>query len=118
MLSPRAPEGPRPRDLAATRIERLRELIGQPVHQAPEVIGPEARRGVARLEPGEVLVLENTRWEPGETENDPELARELAAPVDLYVDDAFGAAHRAHASTVGRCGAAAPGGRGSCWSAR
>ena len=71
------------------------------MHQAPEVVGPEVRRGVERLEPGAVLVLENTRWERGETENDPALARELAALADAYVNDAFGAAHRAHASTVG-----------------
>ena len=66
----------------ATSLEpvstRLGELLGQRVYQAPEVIGPEARRGVARLEPGEVLVLENTRWESGETKNDPALAAELA----------------------------------------
>jgi phosphoglycerate kinase len=71
------------------------------VHQAPEVIGPEVRRGVERLRPGAVLVLENTRWERGETENDPDLSRELASLADAYVDDAFGSVHRAHASTVG-----------------
>jgi len=71
------------------------------VHQAPEVVGPEVRRGVDRLDPGGVLLLENTRWERGETENDPGLARELASLGDAYVNDAFGAAHRAHASTAG-----------------
>ena len=81
--------------------DRLRELLGGRVYQAPEVIGPEVRRGAARLEQGEVLVLENTRWEPGETNNDPALASELADLAELYVNDAFGAAHRAHASTVG-----------------
>ena len=81
--------------------DRLRELIEAPVHQAPEVIGPEVRRGVERLRPGAVLVLENTRWERGETENDPDLSRELASLADAYVDDAFGSVHRAHASTVG-----------------
>jgi phosphoglycerate kinase len=81
--------------------DRLRELIESPVHQAPEVIGPEVRRGAERLGPGAVLVLENTRWERGETENDPDLSRELASLADAYVDDAFGSAHRAHASTVG-----------------
>jgi phosphoglycerate kinase len=65
------------------------------------VVGPEVRRGVARLEAGELLVLENTRFEPGETKNDPELSRELASLAEAYVDDAFGASHRAHATTVG-----------------
>jgi len=72
-----------------------------PVHQAPEVIGPEVRRGAERLDAGSVLVLENTRWERGETENDPALAEELAGLGDAYVNDAFGSAHRAHASTAG-----------------
>jgi phosphoglycerate kinase len=80
---------------------RLGELVEAQVHQAPDVVGPEVRRGVDRLEPGTVLVLENTRWERGETENDPGLARELASLGDAYVNDAFGAAHRAHASTAG-----------------
>jgi phosphoglycerate kinase len=80
---------------------RLGELLGTRVFQAHEVVGPEVRRGVERLENGEVLVLENTRWEAGETENDPELARELADLADYFVLDAFGSAHRAHASTVG-----------------
>ena len=71
------------------------------MHQAPEVVGPQVRRGVERLEPGAVLVLENTRWERGETRNDPDLARELASLAEAYVNDAFGAAHRAHASTAG-----------------
>jgi phosphoglycerate kinase len=81
--------------------ERLGELVDAPVHQAPEVVGPEVRHGAARLEPGNVLVLENTRWERGETMNDPALASELASLAEAYVNDAFGAAHRAHASTVG-----------------
>jgi phosphoglycerate kinase len=95
------PTGHDPDTSLAPASRRLAELLGTAVHQAPEVIGPEVRRGVARLQPGSVLVLENTRWEPGETANDPELARELAALADAYVNDAFGAAHRAHASTVG-----------------
>ena len=96
------PKGRDPETSLTPVSERLGELIDAPVHQAPEVVGP---RGAARrssaLEPGGVLVLENTRWERGETENDPELARELAALADVYVNDAFGAAHRAHASTAG-----------------
>lgn len=81
--------------------ERLGELLGTRVFQAPEVVGPEVRRGAARLENGEILVLENTRWEPGETKNDPQLARDLADLADFFVSDAFGSVHRAHASTAG-----------------
>jgi phosphoglycerate kinase len=95
------PQGRDP-DTSLTPVStRLGELIDAQVHQAPEVVGPEVRRGAERLEPGTVLVLENTRWERGETENDSALARELAALGDAYVNDAFGAAHRAHASTAG-----------------
>jgi phosphoglycerate kinase len=81
--------------------KRLGELLGATVRQAPEVVGPEVRRGVARLGEGDVLVLENTRWEYGETRNDPQLAELLADLADSFVLDAFGSAHRAHASTVG-----------------
>jgi phosphoglycerate kinase len=81
--------------------DRLRELIEAPVTQAGAVVGDDVRAAVDALGPGEILVLENTRWEPGETKNDPELARELASYADLYVNDAFGAAHRAHATTAG-----------------
>jgi phosphoglycerate kinase len=95
------PKGRDPETSLAPASTRLGELIDAPVHQAPEVIGPEVRRGVDRLAAGSVLVLENTRWERGETENDPALAEELASLAGAYVDDAFGAAHRAHASTVG-----------------
>ncbi len=95
------PKGRDPETSLRPASERLGELIDAPVHQAPEVIGPEVRRGVDRLAPGSVLVLQNTRWERGETENDPALSEELASLADAYVDDAFGAAHRAHASTVG-----------------
>jgi phosphoglycerate kinase len=80
---------------------RLGELLGDPVELAPAVVGPEVERLAEGLEPGGVLVLENSRFEPGETRNDPQLAQALAALADLYVDDAFGAAHRAHATTVG-----------------
>jgi phosphoglycerate kinase len=95
------PKGRDPETSLAPVSARLGELIDAQVHQAPDVVGPEVRRGVDRLEPSSVLVLENTRWERGETENEPGLARELASLGDAYVDDAFGAAHRAHASTVG-----------------
>jgi phosphoglycerate kinase len=80
---------------------RLGELLGATVRQAPEVVGPEVRRGVSRLGDGDVLVLENTRWEYGETRNDPKLAELIADLADAFVLDAFGSAHRAHASTVG-----------------
>jgi phosphoglycerate kinase len=95
------PKGRDPDTSLAPVSARLRELVDAQVHQAPEVVGPEVRRGVDRLEPGTVLLLENTRWERGETENDDALARELASLADAYVNDAFGAAHRAHASTEG-----------------
>ena len=95
------PKGRDPETSLKPVSDHLGELIAARVHQAPEVVGPEVRRGVERLDPGAVLVLENTRWERGETENDPELSKQLATLADAYVNDAFGAAHRAHASTVG-----------------
>ncbi|MGI9080736.1 MAG: phosphoglycerate kinase [Thermoleophilaceae bacterium] len=81
--------------------ERLAELIDAPVTQADEVVGEEVRAAAEALEPGGMLMLENTRWEAGETENDAELSRDLASLADFYVNDAFGAAHRAHASSAG-----------------
>lgn len=81
--------------------QRLAELLGRPVQIARDVAGPDAQAKAAALKPGDVLVLENVRFEPGEEKNDPELARRLASLADLYVNDAFGTAHRAHASTVG-----------------
>jgi phosphoglycerate kinase len=80
---------------------RLGELGGFPVKQAPDVVGPGVERMVSELLPGEVLVLENTRFEPGETKNDPQLAFQLSQLADVFVQDAFGSVHRAHASTVG-----------------
>jgi len=81
--------------------ERLAELLGVPVKLAPAVVGDEVTELAQSLDPGEVLLLENVRYEPGETKNDPALAEQLAGLGDLYVNDAFGAAHRAHASTAG-----------------
>jgi phosphoglycerate kinase len=79
--------------------DRLSKLTSADVTLAPGVVGEEVRAFVDHLTPGNVLVLENIRYEPGETKNDPELARSLAELADVYVNDAFGAAHRAHAST-------------------
>ena len=81
--------------------KRLSELLGQEVIMAADVVGPDARAKAAALQPGQILLLENTRFEPGETKNDPELSKALASMADLYVSDAFGAVHRAHASTAG-----------------
>ncbi len=81
--------------------ERLAELLGTEVTLAPSVVGGDVELLAGGLGPGDVLLLENTRFEPGETENDPRLAEALAQLADLYVNDAFGAAHRAHASTEG-----------------
>ncbi|HHM02413.1 MAG TPA: phosphoglycerate kinase [Caldithrix abyssi] len=80
---------------------RLGELLQQQVTMAPDSVGPEVQKLKEALRPGEVLLLENLRFHKGETKNDPEMARQLAAGCDLYVNDAFGTAHRAHASTVG-----------------
>jgi len=81
--------------------DRLSELLGVPVKLAPRVVGDAVTQMAHALDPGEVLLLENVRYEPGETKNDPTLAAGLAALAEVYVNDAFGAAHRAHASTEG-----------------
>jgi phosphoglycerate kinase len=81
--------------------DRLAELTGADVTLAPGVVGEDVEAFASNLSPGDVLVLENVRYEPGETKNDPELAAGLARLADVYVNDAFGAAHRAHASTEG-----------------
>lgn len=80
---------------------RLSELLGQEVIMAEDVVGADAKKKAAALENGQVMLLENTRYMKGETKNDPELSRELASLADLFVNDAFGTAHRAHASTAG-----------------
>lgn len=81
--------------------KRLSDLLGKPVLKTDEVVGSEVEEAIAKLENGDVLLLENVRFEAGEEKNDPELAKAFAALADLYVNDAFGAAHRAHASTEG-----------------
>lgn len=81
--------------------ERLSELLAKPVKKTGQVVGEEVTQAVSELEDGDVLLLENVRFEPGEETNDPELSQELAKLADVYVNDAFGAAHRAHATTSG-----------------
>ena len=81
--------------------KRLSELLGQEVLMAKDVIGPDAKAKAASLKAGQVLLLENLRFHAEEEKNDPEFAKELASFADLYVNDAFGTAHRAHASTEG-----------------
>lgn len=80
---------------------KLGELLGRPVTKLDEVVGDTVTTAVAAMQPGDVIVLENTRFVPGETKNDPVLSQQLADLADIYVDDAFGSAHRAHASTEG-----------------
>ncbi len=80
---------------------RLEELLGTPVKKVDSVIGDEVSEEAAQLKGGEILLLENLRFHPGETSNDEELARSLASLAEIFVNDAFGAAHRAHASTEG-----------------
>ena len=81
--------------------ERISELLGQEVIMAADVAGEDSKAKAAALQNGQVLLLENTRYMKGETKNNPELVRELASMADIFVNDAFGAAHRAHASTAG-----------------
>ena len=81
--------------------QRLSELLGKPVKKVDDCIGPEVEAAAAALQPGEVLLLENVRFHAEEEKNDPDFAKALAALGDIYVNDAFGTAHRAHASTTG-----------------
>jgi len=81
--------------------QRLSELIGRPVRHLDDCIGPAVEAAVKAMQDGEIVMLENVRFHPGETKNDPTFAQQLAALGDLYVNDAFGTAHRAHASTAG-----------------
>lgn len=81
--------------------EALSKLLGRPVQMAPDCVGPEVEAMAQALQPGDVLMLENTRFHKGEEKNDLELAKQMARLGDVYVNDAFGSAHRAHASTEG-----------------
>ena len=81
--------------------DRISELLGKPVIMAKDVVGEDAKAKAAALKDGEVMLLENTRFEKGETKNDSELSKALASMADLFVNDAFGTAHRAHSSTAG-----------------
>jgi phosphoglycerate kinase len=96
------PKGkPDPRFSLKPVATRLEELLGRPVPLLPDCVGPEVSAAVAALKPGDVVLLENLRFHPEEEANDPEFARALASLADVYVDDAFAAAHRAHASIEG-----------------
>lgn len=95
------PKGHDPALSLAPVAKRMGELAGFEVTHVPAVVGETAERAIADAGPGDVLLLENTRFEEGETKNDPDLADGLAALADLFVQDAFGSVHRAHASTVG-----------------
>ena len=97
----RPKKGPDPKYSLRPVARRLQELLGRTVTFAEDCIGPEASNLVGRMKPGDVLLLENLRFHSGEEKNDPEFARKLASQADIYVSDAFGSAHRAHASTEG-----------------
>ena len=94
------PKGKPNPEMSLTPVaKRLAELLGKPVAMAPDCVGPEVEK--MRPAPGQILVLENLRYHAEEEKNDPGFARQLASLCDVYVNDAFGSAHRAHASTVG-----------------
>ncbi|MEW9669450.1 phosphoglycerate kinase [Ammoniphilus sp. 3BR4] len=96
------PKGKVNEEMRLTAVaERLSELLGSPVASAKEVVGEAVTAQVQEMRDGDVLLLENVRFHPGEEKNDPELAKQFASLADLFVNDAFGAAHRAHASTEG-----------------
>ena len=97
----RPKDGPDPKYSMRPVAAHLSALLGQAVAFADDCVGPVAEAAAKALKPGDVLVLENTRFHPEETKNKPEMAQQLAALADIYVNDAFGSAHRAHASTEG-----------------
>ncbi len=93
--------GPDPEFSLKAASEVLASLLGKPVQMAPDCVGPEVEKLAKALKPGQVLMLENTRFHAGEEKNDMALAKQMAALGDVYVNDAFGSAHRAHSSTEG-----------------
>ncbi len=96
------PKGERKPEMSLKPVAvRLQELLGTPVDFVDDCVGPRVKEAVAGLKDGGVLLLENLRFHTGETKNDPDFAAELASVADVYINDAFGTAHRAHASTVG-----------------
>lgn len=97
----RPKNGPDPEFSLKAASEVLSTLLGKPVRMAPDCVGPEVEKMAKELKPGEVILLENTRFHPEEEKNDLDLAKKMAALGDIYVNDAFGSAHRAHSSTEG-----------------
>ena len=95
------PKGPDAKLTLAPVAKRLAEFLGRPVPLQPDSVGPQVEKTVRGMKPGDVVMLENVRFHPEEERNDPAFAKQLAAGFDLYVNDAFGTAHRAHASTEG-----------------
>ena len=96
------PKGEVNEDMRLTAVgERLSELMNQPVKKLDESIGEAVEKAVAEMQDGDIVLLENVRFHKGEEKNDEELAKAFAKLADVYVNDAFGAAHRAHASTEG-----------------
>jgi len=97
----RPKDGPDPKFKMDPVAERLSELLNRPVKKVDDCVGPEVEAAAQAMQPGDVLLLENTRFHKEETKNEPNFAAQLASLGDLYVNDAFGSAHRAHASTEG-----------------
>jgi phosphoglycerate kinase len=93
--------GPDPKYSLAPAAARLGELLGKPVKLVPDCVGPVAEEAAAVLTPGDIVLLENVRFHPEEEKNEPTFAKKLSVLADIYVNDAFGSAHRAHASTEG-----------------
>src|SRR5436309_3735245 len=95
------PKGPDPKQSLKPVAAAVSQVLGRPVAFATDCVGPSAETAVAALRPGDILCLENTRFHNGEEKNDPQFVAELASLGDIWVNDAFSAAHRAHASTEG-----------------